>query len=37
MKLNSQPPQYEKNKIDKDYFEKKNHKKKEKKPCMGIL
>jgi hypothetical protein len=32
-KLNSQPTQYEKSKIDKDQFEKKeiNHKKKEKK------
>jgi len=29
-KLNSQPTQYEKNKIDKYQFEKKNHKKKEK-------
>jgi hypothetical protein len=30
MKLNSQPPQYEKNKIDKDYFEKKIIKRKKK-------
>jgi hypothetical protein len=29
-KLNSQPAQYKKNKIDKDQFEKRNHKKKEK-------
>jgi hypothetical protein len=32
-KLNSQPAQYEKNKINKDNSEKKNHKKREKKPC----
>jgi hypothetical protein len=40
-KLNSQAAQYEKNKIDKDYFRKKNkgkiHNKKKKKPCMDIL
>jgi hypothetical protein len=29
-KQNSQPAQYEKNKIDKDHFGKKNHKNKEK-------
>ena len=36
-KQNSQPAQYEKNKIDKDHFEKKNHKNKEKKPCRETL
>ena len=36
-KLNSQPVQYEKNKIDKDNSEKKNHKKREKKPCGETL
>ena len=40
MKLNSQPTQYEKNKIDKDNSGKKiktNHKKKKKKPCGETL
>ena len=40
-KQNFQPAQYKKNKIDKDYSEKikkkKNHKKKEKKPCREAL
>jgi hypothetical protein len=36
MKLNSQSVQYEKNKIDKDIL-KKNHKKREKKPCVETL
>jgi hypothetical protein len=38
-KLNSQPAQYEKNKIDKDNSEKKNKKnhKKEKKSCGVTL
>jgi hypothetical protein len=36
-KQNSQPAQYEKNKINKDYSEKKNHKKKVKKPCKETL
>jgi hypothetical protein len=37
-KINPQPAQYEKNKIDKDQFKKKiNHKKKEKKLCSEIL
>jgi hypothetical protein len=35
-KLNSQPAQYEKNKINKDHLKKINHKKK-KKLCMEIL
>jgi len=34
MKQNSQPAQYEKNKINKDHFEKKIIKK---KPCREIL
>ena len=42
MKLNSQPAQYKKNKIDKDNSEKKNKKnhkkeKKKKKPCGVTL
>jgi hypothetical protein len=36
-KLNSQPAQYEKNKIDKDNSGKKNHKKREKKLCGETL
>jgi hypothetical protein len=37
MKLNSQPVQYEKNKIDKDNSGKKQTKKKQKKPCGETL
>ena len=39
MKLNSQPAQYKKNRIDKDYSGKKTKKslKKEKKPCGETL
>jgi hypothetical protein len=37
MKLNSQPPQYEKNKIDKDYFEKKIIKRKKKTMYRNIV
>jgi len=35
MKLNFQPAQYEKNKIDKDNFGKKNHKKNKNKTMWG--
>jgi len=35
MKLNSQPAQYVKNKIDKDNSEKKKHKKRKKKTMWG--
>ena len=39
MKLNFQPAQYEKNKIDRDNFEKKKKKfiKRKKKPCKETL
>jgi hypothetical protein len=37
MKLNFQPAQYEKNKIDKDNFGKKNHKKIKTKLCGETL
>jgi len=39
-KLNSQPAQYKKKRIDKDYSgkkNKKNHKKRKKKPCGETL
>ena len=36
-KQNFQPPQYEKNKIEKDNFRKKNHKKRKKKPTWGNI